>query len=318
MSFHKSLRGSDLHAPSNELVENNTGFLISKMTVVALDGMGAIYPQVKINSNVSDRILGVATEDIPNGSSGTICAFGFLFNINTSTFSVSSILYSDGSGQLSTMISGSPVAMVTKSDSTYGVLYVFAGIGILNTDNDWTLEGNSGTNPTTNFLGTIDNNPLNIKTNNELRLKVSELGRLGIGNLEPDRHIHIKTHPGYSKSGLQLETISFTSNNDSYQTIYSVQIHDPSTCKLKIELHARQNDGLQRASFTRTGVFYRNNSNVQAQEFWQSDFTYKTNNSFNIRYILTGNEVEVQVKTPNNTVTYWTGHATVEMLDSST
>ena len=33
--------------------------------------------------------------------------------------------------------------------------------------NAWALAGNSGTNPSTNFLGTIDNQPLNIRTNNQ-------------------------------------------------------------------------------------------------------------------------------------------------------
>jgi hypothetical protein len=32
----------------------------------------------------------------------------------------------------------------------------------------WSLLGNAGTNPATNFLGTTDNIPLHIRTNNQL------------------------------------------------------------------------------------------------------------------------------------------------------
>lgn len=37
---------------------------------------------------------------------------------------------------------------------------------VTGTDGDWTLIGNSGTNPTTNFIGTTDNQPLAFRVNN--------------------------------------------------------------------------------------------------------------------------------------------------------
>lgn len=39
---------------------------------------------------------------------------------------------------------------------------------------NWTLTGNSGTNVNNNFIGTIDNNDLSIKTNNIERIKVGQ------------------------------------------------------------------------------------------------------------------------------------------------
>lgn len=39
---------------------------------------------------------------------------------------------------------------------------------------NWTLTGNSGTNVSNNFLGTIDNNDLSIKTNNIERIKIGQ------------------------------------------------------------------------------------------------------------------------------------------------
>jgi hypothetical protein len=47
--------------------------------------------------------------------------------------------------------------------------------------NDWTLTGNAGTDPTTNFLGTTDNQPLVIKTNGTEQLRVHSSGEGGKG-----------------------------------------------------------------------------------------------------------------------------------------
>lgn len=45
---------------------------------------------------------------------------------------------------------------------------------------DWTLLGNAGTNPTTNFIGTTDNVDWVVRTNNIERLRVSNAGYVGI------------------------------------------------------------------------------------------------------------------------------------------
>ena len=41
----------------------------------------------------------------------------------------------------------------------------------------WKLKGNLGTNPTTDFIGTIDNNNLNFRTNNHTRMSIFPNGR---------------------------------------------------------------------------------------------------------------------------------------------
>jgi hypothetical protein len=47
----------------------------------------------------------------------------------------------------------------------------------------WELTGNSGTNPNSNFLGTIDKQPLVIKTNGTERLRVDENGNVLISGV---------------------------------------------------------------------------------------------------------------------------------------
>lgn len=56
--------------------------------------------------------------------------------------------------------------------------------------NDWKLLGNSGTNPSTNFLGTTDNIDLVIRTNNTEKIRIQNDGDVGIG-LSPLANLHV-------------------------------------------------------------------------------------------------------------------------------
>ena len=49
----------------------------------------------------------------------------------------------------------------------------------------WELSGNAGTNPTTDFLGTRDVEPLLIKTSGTERIRVDATGKVGIGIIDP-------------------------------------------------------------------------------------------------------------------------------------
>ncbi len=66
---------------------------------------------------------------------------------------------------------------------------------------DWTMSGNAGTDPSTQFIGTTDNKDLVIKTNNTERLRIKADGIVNI--------------PG----GLKL----FTASTDSIQMVYADQ-----------------------------------------------------------------------------------------------
>lgn len=55
---------------------------------------------------------------------------------------------------------------------------------------NWSLSGNAGTTPTTNFVGTTDNQDLRLRTNNAERVIVSAAGNVGIG-IAPTSKFHI-------------------------------------------------------------------------------------------------------------------------------
>src|SRR5690349_8245995 len=70
----------------------------------------------------------------------------------------------------------------------------------------WSLTGNSGTNPPTQFLGTKDNQPLVIKTGNKEQLRVSAAGKLGIGITTPSQKLDVNGNINLAKGfGLYME-----------------------------------------------------------------------------------------------------------------
>lgn len=56
---------------------------------------------------------------------------------------------------------------------------------------NWSLTGNSNTDPTKNFIGTVDGQPLVIRTDNQERLRVDANGNVGIGKSNPTAKLNV-------------------------------------------------------------------------------------------------------------------------------
>jgi trimeric autotransporter adhesin len=81
-----------------------------------------------------------------------------------------------------------------KTDFMKKYIFLFGAYSVLSTASfaqSWALSGNSGTSPSTNFLGTTDNNALVFKTNNVERLRLLATGNLGIGFINPLQKLDI-------------------------------------------------------------------------------------------------------------------------------
>lgn len=57
--------------------------------------------------------------------------------------------------------------------------------------NDWTLLGNAGTTPATNFIGTTDAQDFVTRTNNTERMRVTSAGNIGMGTAAPDQLLEL-------------------------------------------------------------------------------------------------------------------------------
>ncbi len=88
-----------------------------------------------------------------------------------------------------------------------GVVYTTSASSFT-ASNAWSLTGNAGTDPTTNFLGTTDNQPLVIRTNNLERMRISTTGNVGIGISTPTNTLHVKA----TSNPLRLEGVQTTAS----------------------------------------------------------------------------------------------------------
>lgn len=55
----------------------------------------------------------------------------------------------------------------------------------------WAVTGNNGTLQATNFIGTIDNIGLSVRTNNTVHMTVSNDGNIGLGTTTPTNRLHV-------------------------------------------------------------------------------------------------------------------------------
>ena len=55
----------------------------------------------------------------------------------------------------------------------------------------WTITGNAGNVPVTNFIGTTDNVSFRVRTNNTEQMIVDSVGFVGIGTLDPTEKLHV-------------------------------------------------------------------------------------------------------------------------------
>lgn len=107
------------------------------------------------------------------------------------------------------------------------------------------------------------------------------------------------------------EEITLETNADTYQTIHTILLNDDRATRLTCDLVSRKADGSQHASFKRTGLFWKE-SGVPGQ--WpntHTDQTLKTSADFDVRFVLSGSSVNIQVRSPDADTAYWRGRACV-------
>jgi hypothetical protein len=124
---------------------------------------------------------------------------------------------------------------------------------------NWSLTGNSGTDSTLNFIGTVDGKPLVMKTNNSERLRINSNGNIGIGTNAPTAALDVN-------GTVKLESIAA----DSATVNVLVLASDGSVHKRTISSSAFENaikaiNGIQTQTMSITAAATDTVNNVTVQ-----------------------------------------------------
>ena len=99
------------------------------------------------------------------------------------------------------------------------IITVICDVNILYAQ-DWHIAGNSGTNASSNFIGTTDKIALNIRTNNAVRLSINASGYVGIGTTKPKSKLDVAgTILGFDSYFGKTYPISAGTSGASYSSV---------------------------------------------------------------------------------------------------
>ena len=170
----------------NDLIDVDTTSYTPPLTGKVLKYNGSLW--VPANDNNSDTALYAATSGHSNTSDTATYALNVLSTVDTIYFA----------HQSDTAVFAYNTNYSNNSNhSNYCDTATYA----LNSVNAWNLMGNSGTNATNNFIGTIDNQDFVMKTNNTERMRLTTGGRVGIGTATPTASLHIIGNDGIIAEG---------------------------------------------------------------------------------------------------------------------
>lgn len=124
---------------------NTTGATITDGSPVRITGGQGDLTLISKDRGFGE-IVGVATQDIANNSSGRVTTFGIVHDLNTAAFSDGAALYSSATGTLTTTVTGSFVGYVLNSNANAGTVLA------LPSSKDQ-LDGTTAARPTTVPLG---------------------------------------------------------------------------------------------------------------------------------------------------------------------
>lgn len=102
---------------------NTTGSTILNGTPVRIASGGGQDVFIAPDTGLG-LLVGVATEDIANNTTGRVTTFGEVHDLNTAAFVDGAVLYATSTGTLSTTLTSSFVGVVAASHATQGVLHV--------------------------------------------------------------------------------------------------------------------------------------------------------------------------------------------------
>lgn len=109
--------------------------------------------------------------------------------------------------------------LIYQTDGSTGFWYFDGTLWRQWLGNGWSLNGNTGTNPSTDKVGTKDGQDFLLKTNNTESVRITSSGNIGIGTSTPTTLLHLKTN--YTPATTYTQDFESLTNNTNITTISS-------------------------------------------------------------------------------------------------
>ena len=161
----------------------------STYTTAVLSGLGSVGPQGPAGADGQD---GLSAYEIWLAQGNTGSEQDFLNSLEGPQGPA-------GNGISNTTDNGDGTFTITYSDgSTFTTSNLTGPQGTPGSLDAWSLTGNAGTDPTTNFIGTTDAQDWVVKTNNSERMRVTSGGNLGLGVISPSSRLDLFTNHNFN------------------------------------------------------------------------------------------------------------------------
>ncbi len=123
----------------------------------------------------------------------------------------------------------------------------------------WNLTGNAGTDPTTDFLGTIDAQPLIFKTNDTEAMRLTPDGDLGVGTNNPGARIDAISSSGTAVDGISDAATAISGGAETGDGVDGTStsgfgLHGISKTGVAVNGTSTSQDGVDGVSTSRIGV----------------------------------------------------------------
>lgn len=258
-----------------------TGFSAS-----AQIGVGTVTPRgaLEINSSTTGFVAPQVVLTATNASSPVV-------NPQTSGAPIA------GTVVYNTAAAGSGITAVTPGYYYWdGTLWVRLASG---TNADWKLDGNSGTNPTTNFIGTTDAVDFAARTSNLERMRIKSNGDVGIGTNSPTAKLDV------SAGTTSVNTaINATGSIDDFLQ-FNIQNTSTGT-RAQSGYSATADNGSATTGFAWMGI---NNSGFNFPT------SYNIGVANDVSYIGSGQDMHIANANTSKSIIFSTGKATTPFFD---